>query len=263
LGACWGRYIQPSQGCPLEELQKPHRAYKNEVERLARKHGVAIEPQKLGTTIARLKQKQHVRLPEEHSCQTGFLWLGPHRSSQRRTKGAADDRPPWIIQAEKRLTKYPYSLLFSFLRLAKEPKAGDIFDDCVPPDEVLKWCSMYGLPDTEESHTDERYGCLRLARFQRETVILYLLFHLWKALVDWQQFEKESRPSDPEETERYREVIHRDANLLLRLRTARGDLLRNADRGLEPQLTVNNSSGDNCTVESSSALTIRTSERSI
>ena len=61
-------------------------------------------------------------------------------------KGAADERPQWFIRAEQRLTKYPYSLLFSFMRLVKEPRPGDTLDDCVPPDEVLDWCSMYGLP---------------------------------------------------------------------------------------------------------------------
>jgi hypothetical protein len=217
------RYIRPSEGCTLDKRQMHHDAYKRKVERLARKYGVAVEPQQLGVTIDRLKQKHDVRLPEQHSCQDGVLWLGP--SQPRRTKDAADDRPPWIIQAEKRLTKYPYSLLFSFLHLVKEPKAGDTLDDCVPSDEVLKWFSMYGLTDTEEWHTDERHGCLQLDRFQRETVILYLLFHLWKARIKWQLFEKESAPSDPEEGDRHREAIYHYACLLLMLRKARGSFL--------------------------------------
>jgi hypothetical protein len=158
-----------------------------------------------------------VHLPEQHTCQTGVLFWGTHHANQRRTKGVADDRPYWIIQAEKRLTKYPYSLLFSFLRLVIEPKPGDTLDDCVPPDKVLAWCTMYGLPDTEKSHNDERYGCLQLSTFQRETIILYLLFHLWKALIEWQDFEKVPGPSDPEAAEAHRGALHRYAELLLGL----------------------------------------------
>jgi hypothetical protein len=226
------RYIRPSQGCPLEDLQRHHRAYKREVERLARKHGVAIDPQRLGLTVDRL-QKLNVRLPEPHTCQTGVLYWGPHHGSQRRTNGAANNRPPWIIKAERKLTKSPCALLLSFLDLVKEPKLGDTLDDCVPPDRVLEWCSRYGLPDAEESHPDERYGCLRLDTFQRETVILYLLFHLWKALIEWHDFEKAPGPSDPEEVERYREAIHRYAVLLLSLRKAPSTSIFNADRILD------------------------------
>lgn len=211
------RYIQPSQGCPPETLQRLHRTHKNQVERLARKHGVPIDRKNLGVTIDRLQKKQDIHLPEPHTCQTGVLSLGPHQSTQRRAKGAPDDRPSWIVDASKKLTKYPYSLLFSLIDLVTEPRPGDTFDACVPPDKVLEWCTMYGLPDTEESHTDERYGCLQLDRFQRETVILYLLFHLWKALIEWQAFEEVSGPSDPEETERHRGAIHHYASLLLML----------------------------------------------
>jgi hypothetical protein len=120
-----------------------------------------------------LKQKG-VQIPEQHSCQDGVLWPGSYHANQRRAKEVPDGRPSWIVEAEKKLTKYPYSLLFSLIRLVAEPRAGDPFDDCVPPNKVLEWCSMYGLPDTEEWHTDERYGCLQLSKFQRETVILYL-----------------------------------------------------------------------------------------
>ena len=42
---------------------------------------------------------------------------------------------------------------------------------------------MYGLPDTEEWYTDERYGCLQLSKFQRETVILYLVKPLPDSIV--------------------------------------------------------------------------------
>jgi hypothetical protein len=113
--------------------------------------------------------------------------------------------------------KYPYALLFSLLDLVTEARPGETFDPWVAPDKVLEWCTMYGLPDTEDSHTDERYGCLRLEAFQQETVILYLLFHLWKALVEWQVFEEVSGPSDPEEAERHRGAIHHYASLLLML----------------------------------------------
>jgi hypothetical protein len=214
------RYIRLSEGCPREKLAKLHRTYENQVKRRARKHRVAFYRQRLAETIERLKQSPNVDLPEAHNCQTGVLWLGPHPWNQPRRKATADERPPWIIQAGKRLTKFPYSLLFSFLRLVKEPKPGDAMDDYVPPHEVLEWCSKYGLPDTEEFHRDERYGCLEVGRFQWETVILYLLFHLWKAVIDWQQFKKVSAPSDPVLAEQYREAIHRYADLLLRLRYA-------------------------------------------
>src|SRR6266850_2787724 len=111
------RYIQPSQGCPPETLQRLHRTYKNQVERLARKHGVPIDRKNLGVTIDRLQKKQDIHLPELHTCQTGVLSLGPHHSTQRRAKGAPDDRPSWIVDASKKLTKYPYLLLFSLIDL--------------------------------------------------------------------------------------------------------------------------------------------------
>jgi hypothetical protein len=210
------RYIQPSQGCPPKKLQRLHRAYKREVERLAREHGVEIDPQSLDVTIAGLRNKQGVRLPELHTCQTGVLWLGPHHTNTRRATGAPDDRPSWIVEAEKKLTKYPYSLLFSLIRLVTEPRPGDTLDAYVPPNKVIEWCSTYGLPDTEESHMDERYGCLQLKTFQAEIVRLYLLFHLWKSVIEWRDFEEVSGPSDPEETERRRGAIHRYASLLLK-----------------------------------------------
>jgi hypothetical protein len=204
-GVC---YIQPSDRCPPETLQRLHRAYKNQIEALARKHGVPIDRKNLDVTIKRLRQRPDVYVPEPHSCQTGVLSLGPHQSTQRRAKRAPDDRPSWIVDTEQKLMKYPYALLFSLLDLVTEARPGETFDPWVAPDKVLEWCTMYGLPDTEDSHTDERYGCLRLEAFQRETVILYLLFHLWKALVEWQVFEEVSGPSDPEEAERHRGAIH-------------------------------------------------------
>jgi hypothetical protein len=233
------RYIRPSDGCSLDARKKHHDADKLEVERLARKHRVAVEAlQPMGLTIERLKQKG-VQIPEQHSCQDGVLWLGPYYPNQRRAKEVPAGRPSWIVEAEKKLTKYPYSLLFSLIRLVTEPRAGDPFDDCVPPNKVLEWCSMYGLPDTEEWHADERYGCLQLNRFQGETVILYLLFHLWKALIEWQLFEADSGPSDPEDIDRHRGAIHGYAHLLLLLRNGGSTVLgwaMNREQHLKQQL---------------------------
>jgi hypothetical protein len=210
------RYIRHSGECSLDERQKRHDAYKREVNRLARKHGVKVDRNDLEVTIDRLRKKPDVHLSEAHSCQTGVLVLGPHPFSQRRAMDGPDARPPWIIEAEKRLTKHPYSLLFSFLYLVSEPKQGNTLEDWVPSDKVLGWCTMYGLPDTEESHTDEPYGCLQLNRFQRESVVLYLLFQLWRALIAWRDFEAESGPRDPQDVKRHRDAIHRYADLLLR-----------------------------------------------
>jgi predicted RNase H-like HicB family nuclease len=207
------RYIQPSQGCPPETLQRLHHTYKTQVEALARKHGVTIDRKNLGVTIERLRKKD-VHVPEPHSCQTGDLWLGPHHSNRRRVQGGPDDRPPWIVDAAKKLMKGSYSLLFSLIDLVTEPRPGDPLDAWVAPEKVLEWCTMYGLPVTEESQTDEPDGGMRLDTFQRETAILYALYHLWKALIEWQDFKAVSGPSDPEEAERHRRTIHHYASLL-------------------------------------------------
>jgi hypothetical protein len=208
------RYIQPSRGCPPETLQDHHRTYKTEVEALARKQGVTIDRKNLGVTIERLRKKG-VHVPEPHSCQTGDLWLGSHHTNPRRGPGVPDDRPPWIVNAAKKLTKDSYSLLFSLLDLVTEPQPGAPLDGWVAPEKVLEWCTTYGLPVPEESQTDEPDGGMRLDTFQRETAILYALFQLWKALIDWQSFNEVSGPSDPEEAERHRKAIHRYAFLLL------------------------------------------------
>jgi hypothetical protein len=126
------RYIRSSEGCSLDEWKEHYDAGKLEVERLARKHRVAVEAlQPVGLTIERLKQKG-VQIPEQHSCQDGVLWPGSYHANQRRAKEVPDGRPSWIVEAEKKLTKYPYSLLFSLIRLVAEPRAGDPFDGCVP-----------------------------------------------------------------------------------------------------------------------------------
>ena len=87
-----------------------------------------------------------------------------------------------MLRAEKELTKYPYSLLFSFLRLVKEPHEPSTLDDWVPAEQALEWCSRYGLPATEAQLYIAGMDCLRLDRFQRETAILYWLFQLWNSI---------------------------------------------------------------------------------
>jgi hypothetical protein len=122
-----------------------------------------------------------------------------------------------VLRAEKELTKYPYSLLFSFLRLVKEPHEPSTLDDWVPAEQALEWCSRYGLPATEAQLYIAGMDCLRLDRFQRETAILYWLFQLWKALKDWEPFKESLGPIDPEQAENQRKAIHRYAAQLLRL----------------------------------------------
>jgi hypothetical protein len=131
-----------------------------------------------------------------------------------------DDRPEWIVKAEKRLMKHPYSLLFSLLNLVNDPHRGDTWDALVPPERAVEWCTQYGLPATEEGKYVEGDDCLRLDSFQQETVFLYLLFQVWKALVEWTIFSKDPEAKDPEsrdpeEVHAFRKAIHRPAELLL------------------------------------------------
>jgi hypothetical protein len=160
---------------------------------------------------------QGVRYIQPSSGETGVLWLGRHHSNGRRRKETPDERPSWMVTAAKQLTKYPYSLLFSVLDLVTEAQPGETLDPWVAPEKVLAWCTMYGLPEAETWHSDERYGCLRLDRFQSQAVNLYLLFHLWKAVVEWRVFQEGSGPSDPDEAEKHRGAIHYYSELLLRL----------------------------------------------
>jgi hypothetical protein len=61
-----------------------------------------------------LKQEEGIVLPELHSCQVDTLSLGWPRLAAKRQHPAKDDRPAWIIRADRALTKYPYSLLSRF-----------------------------------------------------------------------------------------------------------------------------------------------------
>ena len=82
-------------------------------------------------------------------------------------------------------------------------------------ERALAWCSLYGLPAKDEELCSDCGGeCLRLETFQRETIIRYLLFRLWKALVEWEVFVKAPGPCHSRDVEAYRDAIHRYARIL-------------------------------------------------
>jgi hypothetical protein len=62
----------PQRGVHPLNGQKHHDAYKRQVERLTRKHGVAVKPQQLGVTIDR----RYLKRCGEPAC--GWLFWAPH-----------------------------------------------------------------------------------------------------------------------------------------------------------------------------------------
>jgi hypothetical protein len=82
------------------------------------------------------------------------------------------------------LTNRPYALLLSLITMVKEPRKGGRVSESVVVEDVLAWCSRYGLPDTEEFLTDDGSDCLSLRKFQHHTIMLYLIVRLWVALLE-------------------------------------------------------------------------------
>jgi hypothetical protein len=218
------RHINPSHGCGPLTLRQLHDEYNVKLQQPSKKLKMSVED---------LKRQDDRVLPGPHSCQVGTLSLGWPRLAKKHI-GAKDDRPPWIVRAEKSLTRYPYSLLFSFLSLVQEQTGKSTLDDWVPVERALAWCSQYGLPLTEEQRCMDCGGeCLRLEVFQWEVVLLYLLFRLWKALVDWEVFLKAGGPYHPGDINAYRDAIHRYAMILLGPAQARSRSLFASDRMLD------------------------------
>ena len=89
------RHLNASHGCPSHLLKQFHDEYHAKLETLAKKRKMSVED---------LRQKDGLVLPELHSCQVGTLSLGWPRLTEKRKPSAKDDRPAWIIRAEKSLT---------------------------------------------------------------------------------------------------------------------------------------------------------------
>jgi hypothetical protein len=152
------RHINASDGCPPHVLKQFHDEYRAELQRLAKRLKMP--------SVEDLQRKEGIVLPELHSCQVGTLSLGWPRLAAKRQHPAKDDRPAWIIRADRVLTKYPYSLLFSFLGLVEERSGKSTLDDWVPVEKALEWCTRYGLPAAEEEFCpDCGAECLRLETF--------------------------------------------------------------------------------------------------
>jgi hypothetical protein len=68
--------------------------------------------------------------------------------------------------------------------MVKEPRRGGKVSESVVVEDVLAWCSRYGLPDTEEFFMDDGSDCFSLRKFQYHTLMLYLIARLWIALLE-------------------------------------------------------------------------------
>jgi hypothetical protein len=218
------RHINPSRGGQPHLLNQFHDEDHVQPQQLSKKRKMSVGD---------MKQKTGLVLPEPHSCQVGTLSLGWPRLAEKHVKGK-DNRPSWIIRAEKSLIKYPYSSLFSLLSLVQERSGKSTLDDSVPVERALAWCSQYGLPATEEELCMDCSGeCLRLEAFQGEVMILYLLFRLWKALIDWEVFVKAPGACHPRDVDAHRDAIHRYALSLLGPPQTRSRSLLASDRMLD------------------------------
>jgi hypothetical protein len=228
------RHIIASQGCSPHVLRQFHDDYHvNLREYHAKLRSLERKSKRLKVPIEDLKQRYGVVLPELHSCQVGHLSLGSPRIAGKRQDGVKDDRPVWIIQAEKALTKYPYSLLFSFLNLVEEQSGRNPLDAWVPVEKVLAWCSRFGLPSVEEQFCPACDECLCLEKFQWEVIILYVLFRLWEALLEWKVFAQIPGPRNSRDVNAYRDRIHRYADILLQPSRARPRSLLDSDNMLD------------------------------
>jgi hypothetical protein len=99
-------------------------------------------------------------------------------------KGEEDSRQRRIKEVQQELTNRPYALLLSLITMVKEPRRGGRVSESVVVEDVLAWCSRYGLPDTEEFFTDDGSDCFGLRKFQYHTLMLYLIARLWIALLE-------------------------------------------------------------------------------
>jgi hypothetical protein len=103
---------------------------------------------------------------------------------EQKSKGEQDNRQRRIKEVQQELTNRPYALLLSLITMVKEPRRGGRVSESVVVEDVLAWCSRYGLPDTEEFFTDDDSDCFSLRKFQYHTLMLYLIARLWIALLD-------------------------------------------------------------------------------
>jgi hypothetical protein len=98
--------------------------------------------------------------------------------------GEQDNRQRRIKEVHRELTTRPYALLLSLITIVREPRRGGLVSESMVVEDVLAWCSRYGLPDTEEFLTDDGSDCLSLRKFQYHTLLLYLIVRLWIALLE-------------------------------------------------------------------------------
>ena len=132
------RHIIASQGCPPEVLRQVDDDYQVKLHGYhAKLRSLERKSKRLKVPIEDLKQKYRALAPELHSCQVGTLSLGWPQIAGKHQNGVKDDGPSWVIQAKKALTRYPHSLLFSFLNLVEEHSGKKPLDAWVPVEKVL------------------------------------------------------------------------------------------------------------------------------
>jgi hypothetical protein len=151
----------------------------------------------------------------------GTLWLGSYRQREGTLKSVRETMPVACVNAQRVLTKYPYSLLLALVRLiVNEPQGRGTLDEWVPRAKALEWCSQFGLPEEEFEeeipYDDLGEHYLRLRTFQWEILRLYLIFRLWEAHIEWHELIKQNdEPIDPSVIEEHRTAIRHYASLLI------------------------------------------------
>lgn len=114
-------------------------------------------------------------------------------------------------------TTTDYNLLLSLINLVKPLDTLTLSGlmETISPEAAVKWVQENGLPETESSYLEDFWGLMKgtemvdeksrefgsriwlsLTRFRRQVVTLYLLFHLWQALLydDEQEIAKYLQP---------------------------------------------------------------------
>jgi len=79
-----------------------------------------------------------------------------------------------------------YNFMLSLINLVRPPSMSASFEDLVETissEAAAEWIQRNGFPEVEYYYLDGAYAWLSLSRFRRQVVTLYLLFHLWQALL--------------------------------------------------------------------------------
>ncbi|HAA81541.1 MAG TPA: hypothetical protein DCE09_08320 [Thermoanaerobacter sp.] len=79
-----------------------------------------------------------------------------------------------------------YNFMLSLINLVKVSDVSVSFEglmNSISFEAAAKWVQENGFPEVEHYYLDGAYAWLSLSRFRREVVTLWLLFHLWLALL--------------------------------------------------------------------------------